>query len=212
MAVAALLIGGTAFASVHDPSGGDDPPTCSRSIPALSWFSTHAGANWRIFFTTDEHGKPFPVLKGRTLSGQEVTIPMPADSRRTVLGLAFSPKAEADLKTWMQPAYDEFLTKPEGVFGAADGFDGNVYFVAMAGQTGGAILEKKAQNAKVDAELQPHIMVYKGDTAPWLKALDVKDKSIPYFLVLNEKGEVLYQTSGAYTEEKMEKISALAEG
>jgi len=215
--LALIFFGGRAFA--YGGEGGDEAPgTCRptpkadliRGVPALNWFSSHAGAGWKIFFMTDEHGKVIPMLKGRTLSGQEITIPMPGDDKRTVLGLAFSPKAEADLKTWMQPAYDEFLTKPEGVFGAADSFDGHIYFIAMAGNVAGGVMEQKAKN-KVDAELQPHIVIYKGDSAPWLKALDVKDKSVPYFLVLNEQGEVLFVTSGAYTEEKMEKISSLAE-
>lgn len=215
--VALLFAGGRAFSSAHNPAGAEAPPVANDllkgvSLPCLNWFSAHAGAGWRIFFQTDEQGKPFPVLKARTFNGTEVVIPFPADGKRTVVGLAFSAKAEADLKSWLQPAYDEFLAKPQGgVFGAAEGFEGNLYFIVMAGQTGATLLEQRAKG-KVDPELQKHLIIFGGDSAPWIKALDIKDKNVPYFLILDEKGEVVHQTSGAYSEQKMEKLSSLAEG
>jgi hypothetical protein len=155
-------------------------------------------------------GEKFPTLKGKTLAGQEVTLP-PANGKATVLGLAFSTRAEADLKNWVQPFYDTFLAKHEGVFEAGN-FEGNVYLVALlsgSAALGGKSLQEKAAKA-TDAELRPHILISSENPAAIIKALDVKDKDKAYFAVLDAGGNLKALLAGPYNEAKMEELAAKA--
>jgi hypothetical protein len=155
-------------------------------------------------------GEVLPTLTGKSLSGQDVTIPV-GNSKATVFGVAFSPKAEEDLKGWVQPLYDAFLAKHEGVFEAAN-FSGNVYLVALL--SGTASLAGKGLQAKAakgtDAELKPHIILSKQDPSLLIKALNVTDKGKPYFVVLDAEGHIKAIVSGAYTEAKMDELSEKA--
>lgn len=189
-----------------------------KSLPGFNWLS-HP-----LSFTLDRSrtSKPlrtkrkaptFPMLEGKTVSGELIRIPDVGKAKSTVVGLAFSLKAENDLKTWMQPAYDQFIAKPEGVF-AANAYEGLFYFVGMAG--GGAAgamsqtFEKKAKS-NIDAALQPHVILYKGNADAWVKGLEIKDKNQVHFIVLGPDGRVLHTTSGAYSESKMEALLEHAE-
>jgi hypothetical protein len=155
---------------------------------------------------------PFPELKAKTLAGLEVNIPTTTMGKPTIIGLAFSPKAEADLKTWLQPMYDTFIAKQEGVFEAAN-YEGNFYMVAML--SGPASLATKSVQGKaaasVDKELAPHLIITKADPKLYLAALGAKETNRPYFAVLNLKGEIVYITSGPYTEEKLDELIEKAE-
>jgi hypothetical protein len=155
-------------------------------------------------------GEPFPSLQGTALDGKAVSIPV-GNGKATIVGVAFSQKAENDLGLWLQPLYDTFLAKSDDVF-AAGNFDGNVYLVAMLG--GAASLAGKGLQAKmakgVDAELKSHIVLCKQPAAALLKALNVSDQTKPYFVVLDAAGMIKAVASGAYTEAKMDEIAAKA--
>lgn len=157
-------------------------------------------------------GEVFPELKGKSLAGNEVTIPTSTLGKPVILGLAFSPKAEQDLKGWMQPLYDSFLAKHGGVFEAGN-FDGHIYLAALlsgAASLAGKGLEEKAAKG-TDAELRPHVLLSKQDAGAILKAVNASDKTKPYFVVLNAKGVIKSIVSGAYTEAKMDELTEKAE-
>ena len=162
--------------------------------------------------TPSQSTEIFPTLSAKTLSGMAITAPDAAKQKQTLVGLAFSPKAETELKGWMQPLYDQFIAKQEGVFSASN-FEGNFYMIAMlsgAASLAGKSLADKAKT-KVDSELQPHIILYKGDAAWFAKAIGATDKSIPYFALIGPDGAILKVVQGAYTEEKLDAILELAE-
>ena len=78
--------------------------------------------------TNAQDGKDFPTLSGETLQGGEISIPESSKGKPTIVGMAYSPKAEDALRTWFNPAYDKFIIK-SGMFD--DMYDVNVYFIAM---------------------------------------------------------------------------------
>jgi|GEM_PF-164778 len=154
-----------------------------------------------------ELGHVLPELKAKTLDGKELTLPL-KNGKATLLGVAFSTKAEQDLKGWLQPIYDAFLAKHEGVFEAGN-FDGNVYLVAMMPGAGAlvtkGIRDKAAKN--IDADLKPHLLLTTQESSTIAKALNVTDKSRPYFAVLDTAGHIKSVVSGAYNEAKMDQLS-----
>lgn len=93
------------------------------------------------------------------------------------------------------------------------GYDVNVYFVPMftgvnAAATGTA---KRKALKNVDPQLLPYILFYKGELKPYKEALDFEKRDIPYFFVLDPAGKIIYATSGAYTEEKLDAVEEVIE-
>lgn len=93
------------------------------------------------------------------------------------------------------------------------GYDVNVYFIPMftginAAATG---MAKKKAIKNVDPQLLPYILFYKGDLKPYKEALDFDRRDIPYFFILDPDGKIVYATSGAYSESKMDEVEKVIE-
>ena len=159
-------------------------------------------------------GKVFPDLEAETSDDKKVKLPDAVKGKYTLLGLAYSKKAEDELNTWFQPVYEKFIRKAKGG-GLFDdmGYDVNVYFVPMftgvnAAATGTA---KKKAIKNVDPELLPRILFYKGEIKTYKEALDFEKKDTPYFFVLDKDGKIVHATAGKYSEKKMDEVEAVLE-
>jgi hypothetical protein len=65
---------------------------------------------------------------------------------------------------------------------------------------------KKKAIKNIDPQLLPYILFYKGELKTYKEALDFERRDIPYFFVLDPEGKIVYATSGAYTEKKMDEV------
>jgi hypothetical protein len=150
-------------------------------------------------------GEIFPELKGETLDDKTISIPTDTKGKSTIICLAYSEDAEKDLKTWYEPTYDKFIAKTELM---ADAYDVNLYFVPMftGVKVGAAAAAKKQMKQDVQPDLQPHLVLYKGELDAYKDKLKMDDKKKPYIFVLDKTGKIVYQTSGAYSEDKMDEI------
>ena len=156
-------------------------------------------------------GAMFPTMDCEDYNGNSVVLPEDTMGKHTLLGMAFSKQAEMDLKTWMQPIYNKFIDKTDnsaaGVFDVSASYDINLYFVPMF--TGANQVASKSSKEKIKAmsekELYPHLLFYEGANS-YKKELDFEKKDIPYFFVIDEKGVIVYATSGKYDSKKMEAI------
>lgn len=152
-------------------------------------------------------GKQFPEMIAETVEDKKVNLPADAGGKYTLLGLAYSKKSEDELNTWFSPVFNKFIRKPEGMM-AGMGYDVNVYFVPMftgvnAAATGTA---KKKAIKNVDPQLLPYILFYRGELKKYKEALDFEKRDIPYFFVLDQAGKIVYATSGAFSETKMDAL------
>lgn len=152
-------------------------------------------------------GKPFPNMETETVEDKKVRLPDDTKGKYTLLGLAYSKKSEDELNTWFEPVYSKFVQKASGLL-AGMGYDVNVYFVPMftginAAATGTA---KKKALKNMDPLLLPNILFYKGELKTYKEALDFERRDIPYFFVLDPQGKIVYATSGAFSEAKMDKV------
>jgi hypothetical protein len=157
-------------------------------------------------------GKVFPALEAETVEDTKVTIPNDTKGKFTLVGLAYSKKSEDDLNTWFEPVFYKFIQKTKGLM-AGFGYDVNVYFVPMftginAAATGTA---KRKAAKKIDPQLLPYILFYKGELKTYKEELDFEKKDIPYFFVLDKEGKIVFATSGAFTEEKMDQVEEVIE-
>jgi len=158
--------------------------------------------------TRAQVGDIFPALEGETLSEEHYSLPEDTKGKYTLLGMAYSKKAEPLLKTWFQPAYNKFIAKT-GMFDQF--YDVNILFIPMfvgVNQTAHKSNMKKMRQ-KENKDLFPHILYFKGKLEPYKKSLGMDRKDLPYFYVLDKDGKIIYFTTGRFTEEKMEAIEAL---
>ncbi len=154
-------------------------------------------------------GTAFPKMEAETVEDQQVTLPDDVSGKYTLIGLAYSKRSEDELNTWFQPVFQKFIQKTTGIM-AGFGYDVNVYFVPMftginAAASGTA---KRKAAKKIDPQLLPYILFYKGELKTYKRALDFEKKDIPYFFVLDPEGKIVYATSGRYSDDKMDEVEA----
>lgn len=149
-------------------------------------------------------GVEFPSLDGVLIEGGEINIPNSTQGKPTIIGMAYSKKSEEMLQTWFQPIYNKFILK-QGMF---DDYDVNVFFIPMfTGRKEMAFdksLKKLRSNSSKD--LHPYVLFYKGGLSPYVEVLKMQKKDIPYFFVLDSKGEIIFTGQGYFKESKMEEI------
>ena len=157
-------------------------------------------------------GTTFPDMVAETVEDKKVSLPNDVAGKYTLLGLAYSKKSEDELNSWFNPIFTKFIQKQEGMM-ASFSYDVNVYFVPMftginAAGTGTA---KRKALKNTDPKLLPYILFYKGELKKYKEALDFEKRDIPYFFVLDPDGKILYATSGAYSESKMDEVEKVIE-
>ncbi len=152
-------------------------------------------------------GKMFPSMVAETVEDKKVILPDNTKGKYTLVGLAYSKKSEEDLNSWFSPVYNKFVRKTTGLLEGM-GYDVNVYFVPMftgvnAAATGTA---KKKALKNIDPILLPHILFYKGELKTYKDSLDFEKRDIPYFFVLDPDGKIVFATSGAYSDDKLDEV------
>lgn len=152
-------------------------------------------------------GKKFPAMTAETVEDKKINLPDDVKGKYTLLGLAYSKKSEDELNSWFQPVFQKFIQKTTGVL-AGFSYDVNVYFIPMfTGVNAAATGTAKRKAAKnIDPQLLPYLLFYKGELKTYKESLDFEKKDIPYFFVLDPQGKIVFATSGAYTEEKMDAV------
>ena len=154
-------------------------------------------------------GNNFPDMEAESLTNKNVDLPKDILGKHSLVGLAYSKKAEDDLKGWFEPIYNQFIYKNPnpGLFDFS--FDVNVYFVPMFTGAKRPAYKKVMNKMKktVDERLQPNVLFYKGTLNQYKDALNFDGKDVPYFYVLDPEGKVVYATYGRYTTRKMQEIT-----
>lgn len=157
-----------------------------------------------------QKGQSFPVINGKTLNDKALSLPI-RNGKQSIVAIAFHRGAEEDLKKWLNPLYYTFIKKPKGQtnFDMADIYDVNFTFVPMISG-----FKKIADDfkASTDKEFWPYILdTEKSDIKDIQKQLKITDNKIPYFFVLDKDGKILEVQSGAYKENKVEKLEEACE-
>jgi flagellar basal body rod protein FlgG len=78
-------------------------------------------------------------------------------------------------------------------------------------KTAAASGAKKKAAKNIDPRLHPYILFYKGELKTYKEKLDFDKKDVPYFFVLDEEGTIVYATSGAFSDSKMDQIEEVLE-
>lgn len=155
-----------------------------------------------VFFSAFKSaGNLFPELTGKTLDNKNITVPKDTKGKFTLLAIVYSNKAQEDLDSWLEPLYRSFAGNPM--------FKVNMYLVPMIDAiklSSNENIEKKLK-ANIDPALHPYVLIYPGKVDKFKKELNMSEKDKPYFFVIDPNGEIVYQTSGKYSEKKLDEIA-----
>ncbi len=155
----------------------------------------------------------FPKIDGNTLQDKAMSLPNDTKGKMTLVGLAFSKKSDEDLRSWFQPTYRTFIDPPKNSLIPADHYDVNIVFIPMlkgaANMASNKIIAKMKEG--IDPLLHSYVLVYEGSIAEYKDSLKFGAKDVPYFYVLDNDGNIIYNTFGEYTEEKFDEILELFE-
>ena len=155
-------------------------------------------------------GKIFPTIKGETFTDKNLTLPDAGKGKPCIIAMCFSKKAEGDIQTWLNPAYNEFVVKKDttNAFGAAVSFDINFYFMPRFNLIN-QVLEKSSKEKmkkETDKEFWPHLFFCTDGIKDIKKDFGIEDTSQPYFFVLDKDGKIVHVEKGVYNEKKMSTI------
>lgn len=153
----------------------------------------------------------FPTLSIETIEGKTENLPETTKGKYTVIGMAFSQKAQKQLESWIQPVYDNFISK-SGM--AALVYDVNPRLVLMLTGAKKAVKQKakKRLSKEVDDEFKNKIGIWEGSFSEIKSTLSIKSKDTFYIFVLDKAGNIIHKESGMHTEKKMDRIGELVEG
>jgi len=155
----------------------------------------------------------FPQMEVTRLNDEVLNLPQDTKGKFTLIGMSYSKKSEDQLVTWFNPVYQTFIHKSDkpSLFGSD--YDINVFFIAMFTGLNKAAAGpvKKKMRKHSDPLLEPHLLFYKGEIKSFKQSLKLDRKDTPYFFVLDENGQIVHTTSGAYSQDKMDDIEELLE-
>jgi hypothetical protein len=151
----------------------------------------------------------FPTLNCETLNGKKVTIPDDVKGKKSVVAIAMSAKAEKSLREWNTPLYNTLIADGMGGLMGGRMYDVNVCFVGMVhGIAKLATSEIKERTKKsVNKKLYDNFMLSEQNVSDFMNALNIKNTDEPLFFVLDPEGNIIYQTSGNYSDNKLNSIT-----
>jgi len=150
----------------------------------------------------------FPEMETETLEEKVVNIPKDLKGKFTLIGMAWSKKSEDALSGWFAPTYNQFIREPDKMDVFATEYDVNLFFVPMLTGHKTAVYKTAMNKARkqTSKEMYPHILFYKGNLKVYKKVLDMSDKKLPYFFLVNPDGDIVWSTSGYYSDSKMQVV------
>lgn len=162
------------------------------------------------FSISAQVGQSFPAITVADLNDKMLNIPEDAQGKFTLIGVAFSEKAQDDLYSWSQPVFSEFMDENNM---SSLVYDPNVYLILMF--TGANQVAYKSAKKKItegtDESLKDNVMLYKGAMEDYRDRLKMKDKKVPYFYVLDKEGKVIYTAKGRYSKQVLKEVGDLIE-
>lgn len=149
-------------------------------------------------------------IVGETIDHQRINIPEDVKGKYTLLFFASSNKAQPALESWMDPVYQKFIAKT-GLMD--DMYDVNVFFIPLVKSNNQLLAEnmKKKFRESAQSDLKPHVIFSETNTEQILSLLKITRTEVPYLFLLDKDAKIIFETNGAYSEEKFDRIDDLIE-
>jgi len=157
-----------------------------------------------------QKGEPFPEIEVIDLKDEKLSIPSETKGKFTLIGVAFSEKAQEDLYSWSQPVFSEFMDENNLSSLVYDPYVKLILMFTGANQ----LVYKKAKKQiteGTDETLKDNVVLYKGKMEDYRKKLKLKNRKTPYFFVLDRNGKIIYIAEGRYSRKVLEEVGDLIE-
>jgi hypothetical protein len=150
-------------------------------------------------------GEHLPELRGEYLSGRKAVLPNDASGRAALLLVGFSYASRKPVEAWTKRFRAEFADKAQVTF----------YQVPMLGgaaRMGKWFIEGGMRRGTPKADQENVITVY-GGTDAWrqrlgVKAGDAEAEDTAYLVLLDRKGNVVWQHAGPFEEAAYQALAA----
>ncbi|TAE79739.1 MAG: hypothetical protein EAY81_11020 [Bacteroidetes bacterium] len=154
-------------------------------------------------------GVIFPTLTCTNLKDELVKVPADLSGKRTVIALMLSTKADKHMQKWAQPLYNSLVANGMGGMMGGNMYNARLCFVGAVKGLAKIALPEMIKKAKTEVDKKYHgnFMYTDNDLDELTKSLNITDKSIPHFIVLETDGNILYQTQGEFTDDKLNDIT-----
>lgn len=151
----------------------------------------------------------FPTIVCTNLKDKQVSLPADVSGKRTVIALMLSTKADKQMQRWAQPLYNSLMADGMGGMMGGNMYNANLCFVGAVRGIAKIALPEMIKKAKkeVDTKYHANFMYTEGDLDALTKALNITDKSVPHFIVIETDGKILHQSSGEYSDAKLNDIT-----
>lgn len=155
-------------------------------------------------------GDQFPDISVVDLNEKEFNIPEDSKGKFTLVGVAFSEDAQRDLYSWSQPVFSRFMDENNL---SSLVYDPNVYLILMFTGVNKVAYNKAREQIKAGTEesLNDNVVMYKGAMDDYRKRLNMKNRKVPHFYVLDKDGKIIYETKGRYNAAVLDKVAELIE-
>jgi len=132
-------------------------------------------------------GRKFPVVKAKTLAGQETTVPDDAAGKVTLVCVAFLRESQSQLDSWLNPFYEKFGSRDDIMFYEVPMIAGGYRFMKpiIDGGMRGGLPEFKHK----------HVVTMYGDVQSYQQALGLDARS-GYAFLLDREGTIRWQAQG----------------
>jgi hypothetical protein len=145
---------------------------------------------------TLEVGSQFPSMRGETLAGTSLVLPEAAAGGPALLTITFSTKAGKSARAW-----NERFEKDHGSQSSVTS-----YSVAMLEEVPRIFrgMVKSGIKKGVPQNLRNRFLVVTSEEAAWKKYLNVTDDELPYLVLIDGNGRVIWKDHGVFDEGKYE--------
>jgi hypothetical protein len=147
-------------------------------------------------------GRKFPVVKAKTLAGQEATVPDDAAGKVTLVCVAFLRESQSQLDSWLNPFYEKFGSRADIMFYEVPMISGGYKFMKpiIDGGMRGGLPEFKHK----------HVVTMYGDVQSYQQALNIDPRNGHAFL-LDREGSIRWQEEGFSNEKNRASLFAATE-
>lgn len=162
------------------------------------------------YSTSSRAQDKIPTFLGEDLNGKKVELPKDLNGKKSLVGIAISPKHQEQLETWIQPVYDELMDENSL---ASMVYDAEVMLVICFNKTN-IKFKKRVYNElheNVLEEFYHNVILTEADAKHISDGLNINDKKIFNVYTLNKEGLVTSHTTGPYSEKKFDKLSSFLE-
>lgn len=165
-----------------------------RGLLLLAVSAALAGAQ------TLEVGAQLPQMRGETLLGAPLVLPDGAAGRPAFLTITFSKKAGKSARAW-----NERFEKDHGSRSSV-----NNYSIAMLEEAPRIFrgIIKSGMKKGVPQEAHNRFLIVTSDEAAWKKYLNVTDDELPYLVLIDGSGRLVWKDQGVFAEKQYEALRA----